>query len=74
MRTWTHIVVKNPHFEKSADREDSDDDEEEEEDDEDDVKSTVEKAWRRQEGPSSNPLKLMRKYRLEITIVGSILV
>jgi ClpP class serine protease len=64
------IMVKNPHFEKATLREESDDDEEdEEEDDEDDVKSTVEKALAKTRKAPRQTLKLMRKYRLEITIV-----
>jgi signal peptide peptidase SppA len=62
------IVVKNPHFDKAAHRKDSD---EEEDDDpnEADVKSTVEKALAKTRKAPRQTLKLMRKYRLEITIV-----
>jgi signal peptide peptidase SppA len=64
------IVVKNPHFDKAASREDSDDDEEEDDDpNEADVKSTVEKALAKTRKAPRKTLKLMRKYRLEITIV-----
>jgi signal peptide peptidase SppA len=67
------FVVTNPHFKKSADRavSDSDSDDDEEIDDlhEADLKSTIEKALAKTRKAPRQTLKLMRKYRLEITIV-----
>jgi signal peptide peptidase SppA len=63
------IVVTNPHFEEAALSEDSDDEEENDDPNEADVKSTVEKALAKTRKAPGQTLKLIRKYRLEITIV-----